>query len=99
MREPVNLACDALRSGRPLNMGQCTELFDVARDEEEAMAITIAYADFLEQHNSMTPDAAAELARKNINTGLSYMCLDTADAIYRRAFAASPLLVAKEPSE
>ena len=88
MREPIVLACEALRGGRPLNMGQCVDLFELAADAEEAAAITQAYADYLEGANNIRADEADRLARSNIAMGLSYMSRDEALEIYSGYYSA-----------
>lgn len=87
MREPIKLACEALRGGRPLNMGQCVELFALAADEDEARAITEAYAGYLIETKAMSEAEGNALARKNILVGTSYMSADAANDLYSAVFA------------
>lgn len=87
MREPIKLACEALRGGRALNMGQCVKLFELAADANEARAITDAYAGYLVEVKGLSADEAGELARRNILTGTSYMSADAANALYSAVFA------------
>lgn len=96
MREPIVLACEALRGGRALNMGQCVDLFDLVANADEATAMATAYADYLETAKAMARADAEDLARRNIMTGLSYMSRDDALDIFTAALAPTAPLTAKE---
>lgn len=87
MREEVVQACEALRAGKFKNMGECVEAFDTVTDETDAAAITTAYGYWLQMHNGVSEAEGMELARRNIDIGLSYMSRDCALDIFRRSFA------------
>ncbi len=87
MREPIRLACESLRKDGGKNMGQCVELFALASDEDEARALTQAYASYLMIANAINEREADALARKNILVGTSYMDAEAAHDLYSFVFA------------
>lgn len=99
MREKVAQACEALRAGKPKNMGESVDVFDVVANEDEAAAIASSYAYWLMMHNGIGESEANDLARRNIMTGLSYMSRDTAHDIFTRHFAQAGNDIAKAASE